>query len=50
LSGYDGGKKVKVRKRHILTEILGNLLEVVVSAANVNDREGAKLLLTKVER
>jgi putative transposase len=50
LSGYDGGKKVKGRKRHILTDTLGNLLEVVISAANVNDRQGARLLLTKVER
>jgi putative transposase len=48
LSGYDGGKKVKGRKRHILTDTLGNL--VVISAANVNDRQGARLLLTKVER
>jgi len=31
-------------------DTLGNLLEVVVTAANFNDRAGAKLLLTKVER
>jgi len=46
----DGNKKIKGRKRHILVDTLGNLLEVVVSAANLNDREGLKGLLTKVER
>jgi putative transposase len=50
LSGYDGNKKIKGRKRHILVDTLGNLLDVVVSAANLNDRDGAKALLNKVER
>jgi len=50
LSGYDGGKKVKGRKRHILTDTQGNLLEAVISAANVNDRHGAKILMTRLER
>lgn len=50
LSGFDGNKKIKGRKRHILVDTLGNLLEVVVLAANSADREGAKALLTKVER
>jgi transposase len=50
ISGYDGNKKIKGRKRHILVDTLGNLLDVVVSAANMNDREGLKALLTKVER
>lgn len=49
-SGYDGNKKTKGRKRNILVDTLGNLLDVVVSVANLNDREGAKLLMTKVER
>ena len=49
ISGYDGGKKIKGRKRHILTDTLGNILEVVISVANLNDREGAKLLMTKLE-
>ena len=35
--GYDGGKKVKGRKRHITTDIEGNLLCVVVHAANIPD-------------
>lgn len=50
ISGYDGNKKVKGRKRHILVDTLGNLLEVVVWAANSNDREGAKALISKAER
>jgi putative transposase len=50
LRGYDGNKKVKGRKRHVLTDTLGNLLEVVVSAANTTDVEGAKLVLMKVEK
>ncbi len=50
VSGYDGNKKIKGRKRHILVDTLGNLLDVVVSVANLNDRDGAKALLTKVER
>jgi putative transposase len=43
--GYDAGKKVKGRKRHILVDTLGNLLAVVVHPADIQDREGAKLLL-----
>lgn len=49
LLNYDGGKKVKGRKRHILTDTLGNLLEVVISAAHLNDRQGAKILITQLE-
>jgi len=48
--GYDGHKKVKGRKRHTLVDTLGNLLEVVVLAANRPDAEGAKAVLTKVEQ
>lgn len=48
--GYDGNKKVKGRKRHILVDTLGNLLDVVVTAANITDVTGAKAVLTKVER
>lgn len=38
--GFDGGKKVKGRKRHIVTDIMGNLLTVVVHAANIHDAVG----------
>jgi len=35
--GFDGGKKIKDRKRHIITDVMGNLLKVVVGAANIHD-------------
>jgi len=45
--GYDAGKKVKGTKRHLLVDTLGLLLTVVVHPANVQDRDGAKLVLRK---
>lgn len=45
--GYDGGKLIKGHKRHIIVDTLGLLLEVVVSAANMSEKTGAKLLLEK---
>ncbi len=45
LHGYDAAKKVGGRKRHILVDTLGLLLVVVVHAADVQDREGAKQVL-----
>jgi len=44
--GYDAGKKVKGRKRHILVDTLGLLLAVVVTSAAVSDPAGAHLLLS----
>ena len=35
--GIDGGKRIKGRKRHIFVDIMGNLLSVVVHAANIHD-------------
>jgi len=35
--GFDGGKKVKGRKRHIITDTMGNILAVLVHAANIHD-------------
>jgi putative transposase len=46
--GYDAGKQVKGRKRHIVVDTLGNLLEVVVHAASIQDYEGAKVVLEKL--
>ena len=46
-SGFDAGKKVKGRKRHILVDTLGLLLVVVVHSAGVQDRDGARLVLAK---
>jgi putative transposase len=47
--GYDAGKKVNGRKRHLLVDTLGLLLKIVVHPANVQDRDGAKLLFESVE-
>src|SRR5215213_177246 len=43
--GYDGAKKVKGRKRHLLVDTQGLVLEVRVHNANITDRDGIKLLL-----
>jgi putative transposase len=43
--GYDAGKKVNGRKRHILVDTWGLLLVVVVTVASVQDRDGARRLL-----
>lgn len=40
--GYDAGKKVKGRKRHLIVDTLGLVLLVVVTVASVQDRDGAK--------
>ena len=47
--GYDGGKQVKGRKRHILVDSQGLLLAVVVSEANMPERVGGMALLLEVE-
>jgi putative transposase len=48
LRGYDAGKQIKGRKRHLLVDTLGLLLAVVVTAASVQDRDGARLLLRRL--
>lgn len=45
--GYDAGKKVKGRKRHLLVDTLGLLITVVITAASVQDRDGAKLVFAR---
>ena len=40
-TGFDAGKKVKGRKRNLVVDTLGLVLAVVVTAANVQDRDGA---------
>ena len=47
LRGYDAGQKVKGTKRHLLVDTAGLLLLIVVHAANVQDRDGAKLVLAR---
>ena len=46
--GYDGGKKVKGRKRHLLVDTEGFVLKAKVHSAKVMDYEGIKLLLEPV--
>ena len=48
--GYDAGKKVTGRKRHILVDTLGLLLSVAVHPANIQDRDGAALVLSRRTR
>ncbi|MEV5144102.1 IS5 family transposase [Streptomyces sp. NPDC052727] len=43
--GFDAGKKINGRKRHLLTDTLGLLLAVLVTPASVTDRDGARILL-----
>jgi len=45
LRGYDGGKQVKGRKRHLLVDTEGLVLRAVVHGANIMDRDGVKLVL-----
>jgi putative transposase len=47
--GYDAGKKINGVKRHILVDTLGLLLAVVVHPANIQDRDGAKLVFAKAK-
>ena len=46
--GFDGGKKVKGRKRHLVVEPLGMLLCVVITPANVHDTRGAREAIRQV--
>lgn len=43
--GYDAGKKIKGRKRHIAVDTSGLLLGLVVTSAAIQDRDGAKTLI-----
>jgi putative transposase len=48
LRGYDMGKKIKGRKRHILVDTMGNVLALAVHRADLHDREGGKLVLARL--
>jgi putative transposase len=48
--GYDGGKKVKGRKRHLLVDTQGLVLKAKVHAASVMDFEGIKTLLQRADQ
>lgn len=46
--GFDGGKKVTGKKRHVLVDTMGLVLAVLVTKACVQDRDGARLLLSSL--
>src|SRR5216683_4928116 len=46
--GYDGGKKIKGRKRHLLVDTLGLLLAVLITSAGFDDGVAAPILLARV--
>ena len=43
--GYDAGKKIKGKKRHILVDTQGLLMQAIVLSANAQDRDGGAKLL-----
>jgi putative transposase len=45
--GFDAGKKLEGRKRHLLENILGLLIAIFVAAASVQDRDAAPRLLNE---
>src|SRR5215470_15804332 len=47
--GYDGAKKLSGRKRHLLVDTIGLVLKVVVHVADLQDREGVRLLLEPIK-
>ncbi|GBR10718.1 IS5 family transposase [Acetobacter oeni] len=46
--GYDAGKKIKGRKRHIATDMLGHVVAAVVHSADIQDRDGAPLVAVRI--
>jgi len=46
--GYDASKKIKGRKRHILTDTEGNLVHAVIHTADIQDRDGAPRVLAGI--
>lgn len=50
IAGYDAGKKIKGRKRHIVVDTLGLMVGLVVHSADIQDRDGAVAALKTVLR
>lgn len=48
--GYDAGKKILGRKRHIVVDTIGLLFGVVVHAADIQDRDGAPAVLASIRK
>lgn len=47
---YDAGKKIKGRKRHVVTDTAGHLVGVVVHIASIQDRDGAVAVLASIRK
>jgi len=50
IAGYDAGKKIKGRKRHIVVDTLGLMVGFVVHSADIQDRDGATAVLKTILR
>jgi putative transposase len=50
VDGYDAGKKIMGRKRHILVDTMGLILAVVVHSAGIQDRDGAKAVFERIRQ
>jgi putative transposase len=48
VKGYDAHKHVKGRKRHLIVDVCGHVLTVVVHAANIQDYHGARQVLSRL--
>ncbi|QIE54178.1 IS5 family transposase [Pikeienuella piscinae] len=48
--GYDAGKKIRGRKRHMVVDTIGLMVGLVVHGAGVQDRDGAPLVLASIRR
>jgi transposase len=48
IAGYDAGKKIKGRKRHIVVDTLGLMVGLVVHSADIQDRDGAAAVLKTI--
>ena len=47
--GYDGGKKIKGRKRHVLVDVMGFVMAVLITQARLDDGVAAILLFSKID-
>jgi len=50
VKGFDAGKKILGRKRHLVTDTLGLPLVLIIHAASIQDRDGLALVLKRIRR
>jgi len=48
-TGYDAGKKIKGIKRHVVVDVEGLLIGMIVHSAAIQDRDGARLLILRIK-